>query len=148
MEGCPGPESGTWTDVVTKDSRTNRASAHGDADVTGKQASVDFRILERWQGRSKIELKPHSGRSHQLRVQLASRGFPILGDIKYGSKVRLKALDAGLRIALHAREITFTHPTRHEAVTIVAPVPADWPGSSPGQRDPGCSSSTPAAPRR
>ncbi len=148
VEGSPGVESGTWTDVVTKDSHTNRAAAYAEANAAGKEASVDFRILNQWQGRSKFELKPRSGRSHQLRVQLASRGFPILGDFKYGSSVRLKALDGHLRIALHARQITFTHPTRHEAITIVAPVPADWPESSPGLSDSDCSSSRPRVPRR
>jgi 23S rRNA pseudouridine1911/1915/1917 synthase len=134
VEGAPAVDSGTWTDVVTKDTRANRATAHGEGEIAGKEASVEFKTLERWPRRSKVELKPRSGRSHQLRVQLASRGIPILGDIKYGSKVRLKALDGRLRIALHAREITFMHPTRCEPITIVAPVPADWPGpvTSPG----------------
>jgi 23S rRNA pseudouridine1911/1915/1917 synthase len=134
VEGTPREESGSWTDVVTKDTRANRAAAHGNRELAGKEATVEFRILERWQSRSKVELKPRSGRSHQLRVQLASRGIPILGDIKYGSKVRLRALDGRLRIALHAREITFMHPTRCEPITIIAPVPADWPGpvTSPG----------------
>src|SRR5262249_36646709 len=93
----------------------------------GKAASVEFRVLARGRRRSKLELRPLSGRSHQLRVQLASRGLPIVGDIKYGSKQRLKALDGRMRIALHARQITFSHPIRREATTIVAPVHADWP---------------------
>jgi 23S rRNA pseudouridine1911/1915/1917 synthase len=127
VAGTPSADAGVGTDVLTKDSRVNRASAGGEGDRAGKEASVAFRILNRWPFRSKLELEPHSGRSHQLRVQLASRGVPILGDIKYGSKVRLKALDGRLRIALHARQITFTHPTRREAITVVAQVPADWP---------------------
>jgi 23S rRNA pseudouridine1911/1915/1917 synthase len=147
VEGAPPADSGSWTDVVTKDTRANRACAHGKEQLAGKEASVEFKILERWQFRSKVELRPRSGRSHQLRVQLASRGLPILGDIKYGSKVRLKALDGRLRIALHAREITFTHPIRSEAITIVSPVPADWPEHSPGGSESGYGSSRPGAPR-
>ena len=134
VEGAPPEDSGSWTDVVTKDTRSNRAAAHGNKELAGKEASVEFRILKRWPFRTKVELKPRSGRSHQLRVQLASRGIPILGDLKYGSKVRLKALDGRLRIALHAREITFMHPTRRESITIISPVPADWPEHSPDGR--------------
>ena len=93
----PPEDSGSWTDIVTKDTRSNCASAHGNKELAGKEASVEFRILERWPFRTKVELKPRSGRSHQLRVQLASRGIPILGDLKYGSKVRLKA--AGRAVA-------------------------------------------------
>jgi hypothetical protein len=69
-------------------------------------------------------------------VQLASRGLPILGDIKYGAKQRLSALEGRLRIALHARQITFAHPTLREPITIVAPVQGDWPESLPGWPEP------------
>ena len=51
---------------------------------------------------------------------------------KYGATRRLKALDGHFRIALHARQLTFTHPTRPEAISVDAPVPADWPELSPG----------------
>jgi 23S rRNA pseudouridine1911/1915/1917 synthase len=149
VEGTPPESAGTWTDVLTKDRRANRASAQATEEPAGKEALVDFRVLEQRQFRAKLELSPRSGRSHQLRVQLASRGFPILGDIKYGSKVRLRAVDGGLRIALHARQITFAHPTRAEPITIVAPVPGDWPESWPDWPESGCGSSRPAAgPRR
>jgi 23S rRNA pseudouridine1911/1915/1917 synthase len=143
--GSPAEEAGTWADVLTKDRQLNRAHAASGGNHEGKEASVDFRVIERWNRHAKLELRPATGRSHQLRVQLASRGLPILGDLKYGAKVRLKALDGRLRIALHARQITFTHPTRHEAISVLAPVPADWPESLPGWQGPGCGSSRPAA---
>jgi 23S rRNA pseudouridine1911/1915/1917 synthase len=80
----------------------------------------------------KLELRPDTGRSHQLRVQLAGRGLPILGDRKYGSATVLKAEEGYRRIALHARELSFMHPTREELISIVAPVPADWPDFAAG----------------
>jgi 23S rRNA pseudouridine1911/1915/1917 synthase len=150
---APTAESGVWTDVLTKDEKANRSQARAVGDrgaarlespsrvsgeaagiratggADGREASVEYRVLERSALRAKLELLPRSGRSHQLRVQLASRGHPILGDIKYGSNVRLKATDGRLRVALHARQITFEHPTRREAMTIVAPVMPDWPES-------------------
>jgi 23S rRNA pseudouridine1911/1915/1917 synthase len=145
VEGAPPTGSGIWTDVLAKDRRGNRSFTEAEEDLAGKEASVEYRVIERSASRSKLELEPRSGRSHQLRVQLSSRGLPILGDIKYGSKVRLKALDGRLRIALHARQVTFTHPTRREPITIVAPVPADWPESTPGGPESSCGSSRPAA---
>ena len=74
-----------------------------------------------------IELRPATGRGHQLRVQLASRGLPIVGDRKYGASTTLMAVDGKPRIALHACRLTFTHPTRPEAISVDAPEPADWP---------------------
>jgi 23S rRNA pseudouridine1911/1915/1917 synthase len=58
-----------------------------------------------------------------LRVQLASRGWPIHGDRKYGSPHSF-----GPAIALHARSLTFLHPTRHEPITLTAELPKFWRG--------------------
>jgi 23S rRNA pseudouridine1911/1915/1917 synthase len=149
VAGVPAEDAGTWADVLTKDRALNRAHATSGPSHEGKEASVDFRVIERWDRHAKLELRPRTGRSHQLRVQLSSRGLPILGDLKYGARTPLKALDGGGRIALHAREITFTHPTRHEPISVLAPVQADWPESWPLWNDPECGSSKPTAgPRR
>ena len=88
-----------------------------------------YRVLERRAGSITFELRPTTGRGHQLRVQLASRGLAILGDRKYGARSSLMALDGRPRIALHARELRFKHPTRPEQLMIAAPVPADWPSA-------------------
>jgi 23S rRNA pseudouridine1911/1915/1917 synthase len=132
VEGGPREHQGEWIDRVEKDRWLNRTSLVGGGATMGKEARVGFRVVERWPDSSKLELRPTTGRSHQLRAQLASRGFPILGDAKYGAKVVLAALDGGRRIALHARKLVFIHPTRGEAISVEAPVQADWPESSPG----------------
>lgn len=92
----------------------------------GKAASLTFRTLDTTPEASLVEVVPHTGRTHQIRAQLAWAGHPILGDVKYGSRVRLKG-----RIALLAREIVFVHPTRQVEVHIHAPVPPDWPWPPP-----------------
>ena len=130
VEGCPRVEEGDWVDWLDKDSRTNRTGLIAEESGSGKEARVKFRVLGRVDRLSKLELRPSTGRSHQLRVQLATRGLPILGDGKYGATTQLIALDGHLRIALHARTLTFSHPTRREAILVEAPVPADWPESS------------------
>jgi 23S rRNA pseudouridine1911/1915/1917 synthase len=130
VEGSPIEDEGEWVDRLEKDRRVNRARLIPQGDSGGKEARVAFRVLERSGDVAKLELQPGTGRSHQLRVQLAWRGFPILGDTKYGATSRIFASDGGGRIALHARELAFTHPTRGEAVVVVAPVPGDWPEPS------------------
>ena len=68
-----------------------------------------------------VEVQPKTGRHHQIRVTLASLGSPIKGDIKYGSR----RTNDNASIHLHARQIDFIHPVRREAMTILAPPPAD-----------------------
>jgi 23S rRNA pseudouridine1911/1915/1917 synthase len=133
VEGEPAADHGEWIDLLEKDRRANlvRVKAAQQPDEGGKEARVAYRVVARSAGGCKLELRPATGRSHQLRVQLANRGMPIVGDRKYGSATVLKAEDGGRRIALHARELSFKHPTREEVTSVVAPVPADWPGSWP-----------------
>ncbi|WP_165244292.1 RluA family pseudouridine synthase [Paludisphaera soli] len=130
VEGRPGEAEGEWVDHLEKDHATNRVRVT-EAGV-GKFARVAYEVLAEGAGMSKLALRPSTGRSHQLRVQLAERGLPIVGDRKYGSTRLVRALDGETRIALHARELTFRHPTLGDSVRIEAPVQADWPESSPG----------------
>ena len=88
---------GIWVDWLDKDSRTNRTGLIAEESGSGKEARVKFRVLGRWARLSKLELRPSTGRSHQLRVQLAARGLPILGDGKYGATSRVTALDGHLQ---------------------------------------------------
>lgn len=130
VEGRPEAPEGEWIDYLDKDHATNRVRVADEGG--GKFARVAYEMLREGAGMAKLALRPSTGRSHQLRVQLADRGLPIVGDRKYGSRKLIKALDGEPRIALHARELTFTHPTRGEEVRIEAPVQADWPESSNG----------------
>jgi 23S rRNA pseudouridine1911/1915/1917 synthase len=127
VEGGPSGYEGEWVDRLQKDRRINRSRIVDEGNPEGKDARVTFRVLERWVGATKLELRPRTGRSHQLRVQLARRGLPIVGDVKYGATTGILARDGRARIALHARELTFNHPIREEAIGVEAPVPEDWP---------------------
>jgi 23S rRNA pseudouridine1911/1915/1917 synthase len=126
VEGVPDAEAGEWEDQLLKDETRNVVQV---VERGGQQARLSYRVIERQGAFSTVELVPTTGRSHQLRVQLASRGLPIVGDKKYGARSTLLALDGRPRVALHAFEVTFTHPTRPEAITINAPLPQDWPRS-------------------
>ena len=133
VEGKPREQEGEWVDLLEKDAEQNRTGVVLEKSSLSKEARVAFRVLERSGRFTKIELRPATGRSHQLRVQLARRGLPIVGDQKYCATTQLKALDGRFRIALHARRLTFTHPTLLEAISVDAPVPADWPELSTGR---------------
>jgi 23S rRNA pseudouridine1911/1915/1917 synthase len=131
VEGDCQVDAGEWLDWLVKDERTNVVSAVSSASVGAQRAHVAFRVLRRNRRSMLIELQPTTGRGHQLRVQLASRGLPIIGDRKYGASTRLIALDGQPRIGLHASSLRFKHPTRAEHLTIEAPLPADWPEVGP-----------------
>jgi 23S rRNA pseudouridine1911/1915/1917 synthase len=80
--------------------------------------------------RTLLEIEPLTGRTHQIRVQLAARGWPIVGDVQYGattSLVEIRAADPRDEpIALHARSLSIKHPVRYDALTITAPLPEFW----------------------
>jgi 23S rRNA pseudouridine1911/1915/1917 synthase len=135
VEGVVPEPVGRWFDRLRKDCRANRVDVMEAGGETGRTACVDFEVLVRWGQYTKLALMPATGRSHQLRAQLASRGLPILGDRKYGSRKGLRALDGGFRIALHARQLTFMHPTLKEAISVEAPAPVDWPELSQPWRE-------------
>jgi 23S rRNA pseudouridine1911/1915/1917 synthase len=130
VEGVVSEESGEWVDYLVKDAVRNVVEA-GEPGGGGKEAVLEFRTLERQMRSTLLELRPRTGRSHQLRVQLASRGWPIVGDRKYGASGSLRAAAGGLRIALHASRLGFSHPTQKRWIEVFAPEPSDWPGPRP-----------------
>jgi 23S rRNA pseudouridine1911/1915/1917 synthase len=143
VEGVCPQDEGEWTDHLWKDERRNVVEVVPSGTSDARHARLAFHVIERAGTTTTLELRPLTGRSHQLRVQLASRGLPILGDRKYGALRQILALDGQPRVALHARKISFTHPTRGEGIEVVAPVPADWPAAGPGTRGPSGSSTPP-----
>lgn len=123
VEGEIATDSGEWLDHLIKDEHENRVRV-GEG---GSEAGLIYRVLDRRRSKTLIELKPTTGRGHQLRVQLASRGYPIVGDRKYGASQSARALDGAWRIALHASLLEINHPTRPERLSLSASLPADWP---------------------
>ena len=98
----------------------------------GKESVTDFQVMMEFCrdgfDYTMLALKPHSGRTHQLRVQLQNEGHPILGDNKYAEKEQLavyKSL-AGRGLMLHAWRLRFTHPISRETCEFRAPWPDGW----------------------
>lgn len=88
----------------------------------GRPAVTHWSVLARFPGYTHIQCRLETGRTHQIRVHLASIGHPLLGDTVYGSKKPWPGL-AGQ--CLHARRLTFTHPRTGESITVACPLP-DW----------------------
>ena len=98
----------------------------------GQEAHTVFNLKRKWQDFALLEAELKTGRTHQIRVHLASSGFPILGDEKYGDFALNKRLqkageDRGAlrRMFLHAWQITFTHPDTGKPLSLRAPLPAE-----------------------
>ncbi len=128
VEGRPPQREGELVDWLVKDEAANvsrvvqeGAEVRGQETAGGKEARLSYRCLRSVGGLSLLEIELLTGRSHQIRVQLASRGMPICGDGKYGSKTKLDGW-----LALHAASLTFEHPTQHEPITVAAAHPAEW----------------------
>ncbi len=91
----------------------------------GRDSITNWRVLRRFRevGASELEIRPETGRTHQIRVHLSSAGLPVVGDVVYG---RARGRDAVLgRPALHAEHLGFEHPRAGERMSFDAPVPAD-----------------------
>ena len=84
VHGMP-PETGDWTDLLFKDSSKNKVFVVKKERKGVKKARLEFRSLSSGE-ESLVRIRLHTGRSHQIRVQFSSRGFPLVGDHKYGSR--------------------------------------------------------------
>lgn len=120
-EAAPTTNQGVLEDWLFHDDAQHRVRVVAAEHPQAKNAKLTYLILQRTPRAYFWQLQPETGRKHQLRVQLASRGYPILGDAKYGAT---RGFPAG--IALHARQLSFTHPTKAEDLTFTAQLPRFW----------------------
>ncbi|HBT75791.1 MAG TPA: RNA pseudouridine synthase [Planctomycetaceae bacterium] len=121
VEGRVFPAAAQCVDHVIDDPRHRKMRATQTASPDSKEARLTYGLLAHCGNNSLLRVELETGRKHQIRLQLSVRGFPILGDRKYGAKTILP-----LGITLHARRLVVRHPTRDETVELVAPVPAFW----------------------
>ncbi len=93
--------------------------------VVGKDAVTEYRTLGTGSGCSLVQIRLHTGRTHQIRVHFSHFGHPVLGDVLYGGCPEPKAFHAE-RQMLHAWRLQFTHPTSKKPLSFQAPLPADF----------------------
>jgi 23S rRNA pseudouridine1911/1915/1917 synthase len=121
VEGDGLPAAGRWEDLLAKDEPRRRMQRVGPDHVEGQSAVLEFRRLRRLSVGWLVEISPETGRKHQIRVQFAERGWPVLGDAKYGAQRKFPS-----GIALHSRRLAFDHPISKQRVELVAPAPNAW----------------------
>jgi 23S rRNA pseudouridine1911/1915/1917 synthase len=112
---APEAESGVLRDYLYHDKRVNKAFVTDGARKDSREASLEYRVLAvDGEGRALVLVRLHTGRTHQVRVQFASRGMPLLGDGKYGSREKCPY------IALWAYRLVFPHPVNGKEVAAEA----------------------------
>jgi 23S rRNA pseudouridine1911/1915/1917 synthase len=117
LSGIPEPESGTINAPI---GLREEGSPERCVRADGAPSITHYRVLERCSGFAYVELNIETGRTHQIRVHMASIGCPVLGDSLYGGNN-----DLIKRQALHACNLSFRHPNTGEQVSYTAPIPND-----------------------
>ena len=110
-------EEDTFIDKLIKDHQNNIVKVSED----GKHAELDYKLLDYKEGLSLVEINLKTGRSHQIRVQFSTRGFPLYGDQKYNQNTPKD------QIALFASKLEFTHPTTKEKMIFKLNKPDRYP---------------------
>ncbi len=123
VDTMPEQEEGTLTHYLLKDEEKNKSHAYNKKRSGAKLASLTYRHVASLNKYHMLEIDLHTGRHHQIRVQLTKIGLHIKGDLKYGAT---RSNENG-GIHLHARKLEFIHPIKKETVKIVAAPPKGDP---------------------
>jgi RluA family pseudouridine synthase len=116
VEGHPDPPEGTISSYLVENSAL-RVYSTRDPNL-GRLSHTHYKVLKTVGDRALLEIRLLTGRKNQIRVHLADRGWPIVGDSKYGRKIR-----DNKRLALHSHTLAFNHPYHGKRLTFTAPVP-------------------------
>lgn len=128
-DGNEKTATGTWTDWMRKLPDQAKSAIASEDHEDAKHAVLHYTVLAATDKNTLLEIELETGRTHQIRIQCASRGFPIVGDSLYGSELPFgpEVMDLRKRwIALHARRLGFVHPISKEDIDQTAPIPEHW----------------------
>lgn len=125
VTGVPDAPAGEWLDMLYHDARQNKTFVVSTTRKGAKEAVLRYTVLSQKSHNgvdfSQLSIELLTGRSHQIRVQCGSRGLPLAGDGKYGSRIK------AAYPALYATSLSFPHPKTGKQMHFSAPVPADFP---------------------
>ena len=131
IAGDPQPDAGladrgTLADRVWKDDRAMRMRTAKSSRPDAKEARLEYELVRQTRDATLVAVRLLTGRKHQIRLQFADRGHPIVGDDKYGSR---EAFSSG--VALHSWRLLMTHPTTEQPLEFTAELPEPWRRSFP-----------------
>jgi 23S rRNA pseudouridine1911/1915/1917 synthase len=155
VEGCPDPADGTFSDCLLKEPGLAQMNVVPEGTPGAKPATLKYRVLRPGvipgaanggpcpndvaRACALVLVEPLTGRMHQIRVQFASRGWPVVGDRRYGARCSFPTVDApseeSFVIALHAARLDLRHPVRYDPISLVAPLPESWSAFNCGEFD-------------
>jgi 23S rRNA pseudouridine1911/1915/1917 synthase len=121
LEGRLPAPAGVLAGQIERDGRTSRIVSG--RTLNSREARLSYRLLEAASGRSLVAVELETGRRHQIRLQFAHCGCPIVGDVRYGASAPMPSR----QIALFSKELSVAHPTRQETLTFASPLPVGWP---------------------
>lgn len=116
VDGRPSKSRDSLVHYLLKDNRKNMVEVVEEGRQGAKKAILDYKLLDTARGYSLVEIDLHTGRPHQIRVQLAAIGHPLYGDQRYN----LKGAKEGEQIALWSYEIICSHPTLREEMSFIS----------------------------
>ena len=121
VHGGPGDDAGTLVDLLGRDKARKMTFVATEMAKGVQEAVLDYRVLNRTDDMTKVQIHLHTGRTHQIRVQFASRGWPLVGDRKYAE------FNDPCEIALWSCRLAFTHPKTGEKMEFTHQPPMESP---------------------
>lgn len=119
VKNKPPRDEDTLVHWLVKDEKKNKTTAYRKETTGALRSELQYKVLGTAEGHWLLEVNPVTGRPHQIRVQLASMGCVIKGDVKYGADEP----NADGSICLHAKYLTFVHPVKKKVISLEAPLP-------------------------
>ena len=121
VHGAPEEESGRLTDLLLRDKARKMTFVATEEGKGVQPASLSYRVLQRKNGLSRVRIKLETGRTHQIRVQFASRNMPLVGERKYSTR------EDDCEIALWSWRLCFAHPVSGEKMEFTMEPPQTYP---------------------
>ena len=121
VHGSPEEDSGTLRDLLGRDKARKMTYVAQEPAKGVQEAVLDYQVVNAASNMSRVQIRLHTGRTHQIRVQFASRGMPLVGERKYSE------LNDPCEIALWSCRIGFTHPKTGKRMEFTHEPPEDFP---------------------